>query len=103
MPLPAPQDPWDQPLPTQLAEVLASITDISDMQRVLRDVMTEKEIQEISARLEAAYLLSQGTRYAEVIPATNLSSRTVARVSDWLTNGTGGYAIAIDIVKGKRQ
>lgn len=98
-----PTSPWREPLPQQLASVLTEISDLSDMQNVLRDVMTEKEIQEISARLEAAYLLSEGTRYAEVIPATGLSSRTVARVSDWLTNGSGGYRVAIDMIRKKRK
>ena len=51
----------------------------------------EKEIIEISARLQAAAMLSQGKKYSEIVATTKLSSRTVARISDWLQNGTGGY------------
>jgi len=59
--------------------------------------MTEKEIIEISARLEAARMLQAGKTYAEITQKTKLSSRTVARISDWLQNGTGGYEVALKI------
>ena len=82
----------------QLAVALTTIDDISSMQNFLRDVMTEKEILEISARLEAARMLSNGELYTSVIKQTKLSSRTVARISDWLKNGCNGYQIALKSV-----
>ena len=85
----------EQAMSEQLVEVLVSISDASTMQAFLRDVMTEKEIIEVSARLEAARMLSDGASYVEVIQRTRLSSRTVARISDWLQNGCGGYAAVI--------
>jgi TrpR-related protein YerC/YecD len=66
------------------------------MQNFLRDVLTEKEITEISARLEAAKMLSEGQKYMEITQKTKLSSRTVARISDWMKNGCGGYGIVIN-------
>lgn len=87
----------EQEMPEQLARVLCSITDIDTMSRFLRDVMTEKEIIETSARFEAAKMLANGETYTAVIKQTKLSSRTVARISDWLQNGTGGYAAALNI------
>lgn len=86
---------WIAPETTTLSAVLTSIVDESDMRNFLRDVMTEKEILEISARLKAADMLSRGEKYADIISATKLSSRTVARISDWLQNGTGGYRQAL--------
>lgn len=65
------------------------------MQNFLRDVMTEKEIVEISARFEAARMLTEGKKYSEIIAATKLSSRTVARISEWLQNGCNGYQAAL--------
>lgn len=82
---------WNQPGTARFAGVVAAITDEVAMQCFLRDVMTEKEIIEVSARLQAADMLSRGEKYADIIAATKLSSRTVARISDWLQNGTGGY------------
>lgn len=82
----------------QFAEALIAIDDIQVMQDFLRDVMTAKEITEISSRLEAAKMLRQGKKYTEVVERTKLSSRTVARISDWMQNGCGGYNIALDAI-----
>lgn len=88
---------WQTASTQQFADVLARIDSASTMREFLRDVMTEKEIIEISARLEAAKMLSQKRKYSEIINATKLSSRTVARISDWMQNGAGGYQKALDL------
>jgi len=89
---------WESQTTRQFADVAASITDPRDMQAFLRDVMTEKEIIEISSRLQAAKMLGEGKRYADIIDTTKLSSRTIARISDWMQNGCGGYASALQLV-----
>ena len=89
---------WKETRSQQLAEALVSIQDNLTMQNFLRDVMTEKEIIEISARFEAAKMLSEGRKYAEIVTATKLSSRTVARISEWLQNGCNGYQAALKTV-----
>lgn len=83
---------WKRTEARQLAEALVSIDSAATMQNFLRDVMTEQEIIEISSRLRAARMLQAGKTYAQVVAQTKLSSRTVARISDWLQNGCGGYA-----------
>jgi TrpR-related protein YerC/YecD len=87
---------WETETAQQLATALAAIDKRQDMQNFLRDVMTEKEITEISSRLEAARMLQAGDKYADIIAATGLSSRTVARISDWLQNGCNGYQTALN-------
>ncbi len=89
---------WDDSKAQQLAEALACITDISTMRNFLRDVMTEKEITEMSARFEAAKMLLAGCKYTDIVAKTKLSSRTVARISDWLQNGAGGYQAALKTI-----
>ncbi len=89
---------WKSSNTQKLTEVLASMSNISDIQAFLRDVMTEKEITEVSSRLEAACMLNRGVTYSEIVEKTKLSSRTVARISDWSKNGRGGYAKAINII-----
>ena len=86
---------WQSKTAQQLAEALVVIEDQQAMQNFLRDVMTEKEILEISARLEAAKILQAGNKYTDIVAKTKLSSRTVARISDWLQNGAGGYQVAL--------
>lgn len=89
---------WEDEKTQQFAEALLSIQDRRTMQNFLRDVMTEKEITEISARLEAAKMLAEGKKYTEIVAVTKLSSRTVARISEWLQNGCSGYQAALNAV-----
>lgn len=91
------QDIWESASSQQLAAVLTQIDDIAIMQNFLRDVMTEKEIIEISSRFQAARMLSQGAKYTDIIEATKLSSRTIARISGWVQNGPNGYAAAVQL------
>ena len=90
---------WQSEPTQQLTDVLVKINDTQIMQDFLRDVMTEKEIIEISSRLEAAKMLQAGEKYTDIVAKTRLSSRTVARISDWLKNGCKGYDSALEILK----
>lgn len=89
---------WKDKTAQQLVETLAAIDSKQAMQNFLRDVLTEKEIVEISSRLEAAKMLQDGEKYTNIVARTNLSSRTVARISDWLKNGCNGYEVALQII-----
>jgi len=90
---------FQEEIPGQFAEVLSMIDDVPMMQSFLRDVMTDSEIREMSARLEAAKMLTAGSSYTEIIRRTKLSSRTVARISDWLQNGLGGYRSVLETLE----
>jgi TrpR-related protein YerC/YecD len=89
---------WKSDIARQFAEALVAIDSTTDMQNFLRDVMTEKEIIEISARLEAARMLTDGKKYTEIVAITKLSSRTVARISEWLQNGCKGYETVLESI-----
>lgn len=89
---------WNTDSTAQLATTLALINDASTMRLFLRDVLTEKEIIEISARLQAAKMLREGAKYTDIVATTRLSTRTVARISDWLKNGDGGYDAALEAI-----
>ena len=89
-------DIWNEASPSTFADVVTSIDDPLRMRAFLRDVMTEKEIIEISSRLRAAEMLRDGATYAQIATETKLSSRTIARISDWMQRGAGGYATVLD-------
>ena len=89
---------WKSKTTQQLAVALTAIDKQQTMKDFLRDVMTEKEIADISARLEAAKMLEAGSKYTDIVAKTKLSSRTVARISDWLKNGCNGYQAALKVV-----
>jgi len=89
------QSIWQKPLPSNLLGAISATARSGDLPNFLRDVLTEKEITEISARFEAAQLLCSGASYETITSQTKLSTRTIARISQWLQNGTGGYDAAI--------
>lgn len=89
---------WQTDTALQLSDVLVEISNNTDMQSFLRDVLTEKEIIEISSRLQAANMLKNGNKYSEIIKKTKLSSRTIARIRDWMQNGCNGYSVALGII-----
>ena len=89
---------WKSKSTQQIVEVFLAISDEQTMKNFLRDVMTEKEIVEISARFEAAKMLQAGSKYTDIVAKTKLSSRTVARISDWLRNGCNGYQAALKTI-----
>ena len=89
---------WNKKSNAQLVQVLTTIDDAETMRRFLRDALTEKEINEVSARLMAARMLREGSTYLEIVDKTKLSSRTVARISSWVQNGCKGYDAAIGII-----
>jgi TrpR-related protein YerC/YecD len=62
----------------------------------MRDLMTEGEIEEFARRLKAAELLASKMPYSQITKETGFSSTTIARISKWLNDGTGGYQLMID-------
>jgi uncharacterized protein YerC len=90
------QNIWDQPQPAQLLRALIETAPTAAFPVFLRDVLTEKEIIEIAARFEAARLLSNGGSYKTIQEQTKLSTRTIARISLWLSKDSGVYRAALD-------
>ncbi len=64
--------------------------------------VTEDEIIEFGNRWTAARMLSAGVPYADIAKATGASSRTIARVNQWLKRGTDGYRLALRRMKYKK-
>lgn len=64
-----------------------------------RDLLSEKEITELSKRWQVAQMLDKNIQYTKIQEATGLSSTTVARISKWLNEGMGGYRLILDRMK----
>lgn len=62
-----------------------------DVANFLRDLLTVKEIEEFSNRLEMAKLLKQGMSYKAIAKKLKVSTTTVTRTAHWLFHGCGGY------------
>ena len=81
-----------------LLRVLAGIEDADTAYAFAEDVMTIREIREISQRLQVARMLDEGKPYTAIEKQTGASATTIARVSKALNYGAGGYRAALDIL-----
>lgn len=86
---------WNNDRTNELAEALLSLKTTQELKSFMRDLMTEDEIIEFGKRWEAARMLSAGVPYSDISKAVGLSSRTVARVAQWLNKGEDGYKLAL--------
>ena len=57
----------------------------------LEDLMTRKELGDITQRLEVAKLLSERTVYNKIVEETGASTATISRVNRSYIYGRGGY------------
>ena len=62
----------------------------------LEDVMTYKEMQDISQRILVAKMLSEQAVYNKIVEETGASTATISRVNRSYNYGSGGYAKILD-------
>ena len=86
-----------------LLNVLAGLNEPDDIFALLEDLFTIREIKDTSQRLEVARLLREGESYASIEKITGASATTIARVSKALNYGTGGYQLALEVLKASEQ
>ena len=79
-----------------LIDAIVTLEDRDAAQRFLRDLCTERELEEMVARWAVVRGLAQGTSYRALHDDTGVSTATITRINDWVRNGTGGYAEALD-------
>ena len=87
---------WKNTENKRLIQAILAIKSEDIAKRFLRDLMTEKEIDEFSKRFKAAEMLMGKIPYSSIEKETGLSSTTVARVAKWLRGKEGGYRIIIN-------
>lgn len=86
---------WNNSNADALISALMLNKTAKEMRYFLRDLLTEGEIIEFAKRWETARLLDQKVPYSSIVEKTGLSSTTIARVSQWLNNGTNGYKLVL--------
>lgn len=86
---------WKSKENKRLIQAILALKTEDEARRFLRDLMTEKEIEEFTKRLKAAEMLTEKTPYSIIKKETGLSSTTVARVAKWLNGKEGGYRTII--------
>ncbi|MDA8346821.1 MAG: YerC/YecD family TrpR-related protein [Thermaerobacter sp.] len=74
-----------------LLEALTAIASSEEAHHLLEDLLTPREIEELSLRMDIARRLHQGQTYEVIQQETGASSTTISRVRRALMRGAGGY------------
>ena len=72
------------------------IKNIAEAKKFFGDLLTKDEINDFAKRWLTARMLFNGESYKTIQNKTSLSTRTVARISNWLNEGTGGYRLLLN-------
>ena len=75
----------------KLYETFLACETKEDVEMLLDDLCTHKEVEQMAQRITAAQMLKSGKTYAEIIEQTDISSATLSRVSRCVQYGAGGY------------
>jgi TrpR-related protein YerC/YecD len=79
-----------------LVKALMSLESEEECYRLMEDLLTMREVRDLSQRLEVAMLLRDKVTYNEIVEKTGVSTATIGRVNRALTYGAGGYAQVIE-------
>lgn len=79
-----------------LIKALVSLESEQEAKLLLEDLMTAKEIDDLSQRLRVAQLLMKKENYATVSKETGASSATISRVNRCVVYGGGGYETVLN-------
>lgn len=86
-----------------LLDVFLSIKNKDELKMFFRDLMSERDLREFAMRWEVAKKLDAGETYEQIQEKSGEAMQTIARISRWLKEGTGGYKMMIERMKGKEK
>ncbi|PIR98884.1 hypothetical protein COT87_02325 [Candidatus Collierbacteria bacterium CG10_big_fil_rev_8_21_14_0_10_44_9] len=67
----------------------------TELSNFLQDLMTIKELKDISQRWQIVLLLDKKISYLDIAKKVGVSTTTVTRVALWLHHGKNGYKTAL--------
>lgn len=67
----------------------------------LEDLMTRKELADVSQRLLVAQMLSEQAVYSKIVEKTGASTATISRVNRAYHYGAGGYKTILKRIDGE--
>lgn len=82
-----------------LIKALVSIEGEEECVAFLEDLMTKKELNDITQRIEVAKMLSEHTVYNKIVEKTGASTATISRVNRAYLYGMGGYEKILGKIK----
>ncbi len=76
-------------LKQRLYEIIVALDTVDGVEEFLKDLCTNKEIEQMAQRIKAAELIRDGKTYTQIQDELDISSATIARVSQALKYGKG--------------
>ena len=83
----------------KLFEAIKTLDGFEEYRSFFLDILTPAEFQAIKDRWAVAGLLYEGYTYRETNKISGVSITTVARVARFISNGSGGYQLALERIK----
>ena len=80
----------------KLFEAIKTLDGFEEYRSFFLDILTPAEFQAIKDRWAVAALLYEGYTYREINKISGVSITTVARVARFISNGSGGYQLALE-------
>jgi len=82
---------WDTIKGEMLLEAFSIAEQNSLMKLLLDDLLSDRDFNQLAARIYAMHLIFRGTPYSHIQNETGLSSKTIARVSKKMDQKDGGF------------
>ena len=82
-----------------LIKALLTLESEEECKAFLEDVMTTKEILDISQRIHVASLLKEKVVYSKISSLTGASAATISRVNRCINYGSGGYDAVLEKIE----
>ena len=82
--------------PKLFVQAILSLSDEKECMAFLEDIMTTKEILDISQRMAVAKMLADKEVYSRISEETGASSATISRVNRCFLYGAGGYTSVLE-------
>lgn len=89
-------DIFEQENPNLLIKALLTLETEAECRAFLEDIMTTREILDISQRMAVARALDAGANTLKIAELTGASPTTISRVNRCYQYGAGGYRTVLD-------
>ena len=86
-----------------LVRALLSLESEEECRNLLEDLLTTREMLDLSQRMLVASLLEEKLVYSEIARRTGASSATISRVNRCYVYGAGGYTAVIPRLRDGKQ
>jgi TrpR-related protein YerC/YecD len=86
-----------------LYQAILTLKSVDECRAFFRDLCTPAELEAMADRWAVVEWLERGTPYREIHKATGVSVTTIGRVARYVSDGNGGYDLALRRMESQRH